>query len=56
MSDLLNAIGSLFTFLIDGLSDIAEFFTTTTLGQLILGIALFSIVGGFVISIIHRLR
>lgn len=57
MSNFLEAMGSLFTFLTGQLTSIAGFFTSTVIGQVIIGIALFSVIWSiitFVISIIHR--
>ena len=56
MSDFLTAIGSLFTFLITQLGNVANFFTTTTIGQIILGVALFGIVANLVVLIINKIR
>ena len=51
MSDLITALTSLFTFLFTQMGNLANFFTTNTLGQVILGIVVFSIVVNVVIKI-----
>lgn len=51
MSDLISALNSLFTFLFTQMGNLASFFTTNTLGQVILGIVIFSIVVNVVIKI-----
>ena len=56
MTNLLSAFGDLFTFLIDALGDIANFFTTNTLGILILGIAFFSVAFQFIAYIIDKFK
>lgn len=56
MSDLLTALGSLFTFLITQMGTIATFFTTNVIGQIILGVAIFYLVFNIVLTIINKLR
>ena len=56
MSNLLNAFSDLFTFLVNSLGTISTFFTTNLIGQIILGIAIFSVVVNVVISIINKLK
>lgn len=56
MQDLLNQFTSLFTFLISGLTTIANFFTTNLIGIIILGIAIFSIVWSFLMDFINRIH
>lgn len=56
MSDLITAFSSLFTFLISALGDIADFFTSNTIGILILGIAVFGLVFTFIINLINKIH
>ena len=54
MSTLLDTLGSVFNFLITQMSNCANFFTTTTLGQLILGVILLSIIVNVVLRLIKH--
>lgn len=56
MSDLITALTSLFTFLFAQLGNIATFFTSNTLGQVILGLVIFSIVVNVAISFFSHFR
>lgn len=56
MSNLIDALGSLFTFLTTQLGNIATFFTTNVIGQIILGVALFSVVFNIVVAIINKIH
>ncbi len=56
MSDLLSAFTTLFTFLVNGLTTISTFFTTNLIGQIILGLAVFSVVVNIIVHIIDKLR
>lgn len=56
MSDLLTAFGSLFTFLITQMGAIATFFTSNLIGQIILGIAVFSVVFSIITTIVDKLK
>lgn len=56
MSDLLTALGSLFTFLFTQLGNFANFFTTNILGQIILGVILFSIITSLLTYIMNRMK
>ena len=56
MTDLITALTSLFTFLTTQLTNIANFFTTSVIGQLILGVALFSIAVNIVIMIVNKVH
>lgn len=56
MSDLLSAFTSLFTFLVNSLSTIASFFTTNLIGQIILGLAVFSVVVSIVSSFVDKMK
>lgn len=56
MADLITALGSLFTFLITQMGNIADFFTSNTIGQIILGIAVFYVVFNIVVIIINKLK
>lgn len=54
MADLLTALGSLFTFLFTQLGNFADFFTSNTLGQILLGLIVFSVISSIVMSIIKK--
>ena len=54
MTDLLSSFGDLFSFILDSMSDIANFFTTNLIGQLILGVSLFSVAWVFLSSFIDK--
>ena len=56
MADFLTAMTALFTFLITQLGNIATFFVTNTLGQIILGISLFAVVFWFISLIISHIK
>ena len=56
MSDLITALTSLFTFLTTQMTSIATFFTTSIIGQIILGIAIFSVVFRVILSIVNKIR
>ena len=56
MSEVITTLTILFSFLIDEITAIAEFFTTTTLGMLVLGIALFPVAFNVVFSVINKVR
>lgn len=56
MSDLLTALGSLFTFLFTQMGNFATFFTSNTLGQVILGCVVFSLVITLLMHVIHKVR
>lgn len=56
MSDFITAMSSLFTFLITQLGNIATFFTTNLIGQIILGCALFGLAFDIIYSIIKRIK
>lgn len=56
MSEFLSAMSDLFTFLITQVGNIANFFTTTTLGMIILGITLFTIVFKFICFVIDKVQ
>ena len=56
ITDLLGILRELFGFLVDMLGDFAEFFTTNMLGQIILGIIIFSIMASLVSYIINRMK
>ena len=56
MSNFTSALGDLFDFLFDQLSNFADFFTTNTLGMIILGIVLFSIITSLVMHLINRAK
>lgn len=56
MSEFITALSSLFTFLIGQLTSISSFFTDSTLGQIILGIAIFSLVASIIMSFVNKLR
>lgn len=56
MSDLITALTSLFSFLISVMGDVADFFVESTIGQLILGIALFSLIVYMIMYIIDKVK
>lgn len=56
MSDLLNAFSTLFSFLFNQLVNFANFFTTNTLGIIILGMVVFSILVYLLMYILRNLR
>lgn len=56
MSDLISALGSLFTFLTTQLGNIADFFTESTIGQIILGIAIFGVVFNVIMAIVNKVH
>lgn len=53
MSELLDALGSLFTFLFAQMGNFATFFVTNTLGQVVLGCVLFTLI---IYLLIHVIR
>lgn len=56
MQDLITALSALFTFLITQMGNVATFFTTNLIGQIILGVAVFSLVLNIIVMIINKLR
>lgn len=50
MSDFVSALSTLFSFLFDQLSYVANFFTSNLLGQIILGVTLFYLAFGIITS------
>lgn len=56
MSELLSALGSLFTFLFSQMANFASFFVTNTLGQVILGTVLFTLIIYLLIHVITKMR
>lgn len=56
MADLISALTALFTFLTTQMGNIATFFTTNLIGQIILGVAIFSLVFNIVLALINKLR
>lgn len=56
MSDLITALTTLFTFLFNQLGTFASFFITNTLGVVILGLIIFSILVYLLIYILRNLR
>lgn len=56
MSDLLSALSSLFTFLFAQMGAFATFFVTNTLGQVILGTVLFTLIVYLLIHVISKMR
>ncbi len=54
MSELITALTALFTFLFSQLTQFANFFTTTTLGQVILGIIIFTLIIKLIVYLINR--
>lgn len=56
MSDLLSALSSLFAFLFTQMGNFASFFVTNTLGQIILGCVLFSLIITLLIHVVAKIR
>lgn len=56
MSDLISALNTLFTFLFTQLGNFANFFTTNVIGQIIVGIVLFSIITSLLTYILNRMK
>lgn len=56
MSDFLTAMGSLFTFLFTQMGACASFFITNTLGQIIFGLVIFSMLISLFIYVITNVR
>lgn len=56
MSELLNALGTLFTFLFTQMGNFANFFVSNILGQIILGCVVFSLIITLLTHIIHKVR
>lgn len=54
MSDFINSMTTLFTFLTSQLSNIASFFTTSTLGIVILSMVLFSVVVNILLTFFRK--
>ena len=56
MNDFVNAMSTLFTFLITQLGNIANFFTTNLIGQIILFCGLFGLAFDIIYSIIKKIK
>ncbi len=56
MADLITALGSFFSFIITQMGNVADFFTTSTIGQIILGVGLFALVFNIVVAVINKLK
>lgn len=56
MSDLISLLGTLFTFLLNQLSSFANFFTSNTLGIVILGLTIFGLLVNLLVYILHNIR
>ena len=56
MSDFLTAMGSLFTFLFTQLTAFATWFTSNVIGQLILGVILFTFIAYLIGFIIQKIK
>lgn len=54
MSDFVSAMGSLFTFLFAQLTNMADFFVESTIGQIIIGLLIFALLGSLVSAFLHR--
>ena len=54
MSDLINYLTLFFSFAITQLGNIANFFTSNTLGIIILGVVLFYVVADVILSFINK--
>ena len=55
-SDLLDNLGSLFTFLFNCMSDMANFFTTNAIGIIILGCVVFSLIVKIVSHLLKNVK
>ena len=56
MSNFISAMHDLFDFLVDSLTDISNFFTSSTLGIILLGLAVFSLVVSVLTSFLSKMR
>lgn len=56
MSNLLDALSSVFNFLFTQMGNIASFFTSNLLGQIILGIIIFTIVIELIMIVIAKIK
>ena len=56
MSDFINAMSSLFSFFFTQLANFANFFTTNTLGIVILSCILFSLIVYVLTSLISKIK
>lgn len=54
MSDLISLLNTFFTFIITQLGNIANFFTSNTLGIIILAITLFYIIVDVILSFLNK--
>lgn len=54
MADFLSALGSFFTFMLSQMTAFSQFFVTTTLGQIILGVIILTVVVKLVVYLINR--
>lgn len=56
MSELVESLATIFGFLVQQMTSIATFFVTSTLGQVILGVALFSVIIYLIGYVINSIR
>ena len=56
MSNFLDTMGTLFSFLFTQLTNVANFFTSNLIGQLILGVLLFSFIVSVLGVVISKFR
>lgn len=54
MNDFISNMSSLFSFLVSQLTSIANFFTTTTLGIILLSLFIFGLVVNILQSFLHK--
>ena len=54
MTSFLESMSALFTFLFSQMGNFANFFTTTTLGMIIIGLAILTMIVGLVSRLIKR--
>lgn len=56
MSDLVASLATIFAFLVQQMTSIAAFFVTSTLGQVILAVALFTVIVYLIGYVINSIR
>ena len=56
MSSLLTNLGLLFDFLLNQMGSLSAFFVSNTLGQIILGLVVFSVVFSFLTYVIKKVK
>lgn len=56
MSELISVLGNFFSFIVTQMGNIADFFTTSTIGQVILGVGIFALVFNIIIVVVNKLK